>query len=102
MFFKIMFLNFWQVSQEKELALEFPVKMFSCKIGKVFKNTFNRTLPLAGSVVFATKQLNIQCYNNNFELKGKLSGKYCTYHHSTYTRIQSHINDTTCTDPKIF
>ena len=55
--------------------LESPVQIFSCEIGKVFKNTINRTPPVAGSVVFATKQLNIQCYNNNFGLKAKLSRK---------------------------
>ena len=82
-----MFLNFSQVSQEKEPVLESPVQMSSCEIGKVFKNTFNRTPPGAGSVVFATKQLNIQCYNNNFGLKAKFSQKYCTYYHSTYTKI---------------
>ena len=67
--------------------LESPVQMFSCEISKVFKNTINRTPPVAGSVVFATKQLNIQCYNNNFGLKAKLSRKYCNYYHSTYTKI---------------
>ena len=35
--------------------------------GKVFKGTFSyRTSPVDASVVFAAKQLNIQCYNDKF------------------------------------
>ena len=67
--------------------LESPVQIFSCEIGKVLKNIINRKTPVAGSVVFSTKQLNIQCYDNNFGLKAKLSRKYCNYYHSTYTKI---------------
>ena len=34
--------------------------------GEVFKNKFfYKTPPVAACVVFATKQLNIQCYNDN-------------------------------------
>ena len=37
--------------------------------GKVLKNTFFYTTPpVAASVVSAAKQLNIQCYNDNFGL----------------------------------
>ena len=37
--------------------------------GEVFKNKFfYKTPPVATSVVFATKQLNIQCYNDKFRL----------------------------------
>ena len=40
---------------------------------KVFKITlFYRTPPVAASVVFAAKQLNIQCYYNNFGLQLKI------------------------------
>ena len=40
---------------------------FNKVAGEVFKNMlFYRTSPMAASVVFATKQFNIQCYNNNF------------------------------------
>ena len=43
--------------------------MFCCEIGEVFKNIlFHRTPPVACSVVSAAKQLNIQCYNDNFVL----------------------------------
>ena len=72
--------------------LESPVQIFSCEIGKVLKNTINRKPPVAGSVVFSTKQLNIQCYNNNFGLKAKLSRKYCNYYHSTNTKNFSFLS----------
>ena len=37
--------------------------------GEDFKNKFfYKTLPVSTSVAFATKQLNIQCYNDNFRL----------------------------------
>ena len=49
--------------------LESAIQVFSCEIDKVFKNTFfYRTSPVAASVVFAAKQLNIQCYSGNFGL----------------------------------
>ena len=39
--------------------------LFDEAAGKVFKNSFfYRTLPVAVSVVFAAKQLNIQCYSD--------------------------------------
>ena len=60
-----MFLQISQVSQESTV-LE---PLFNEVAGEVFKNTFfYRTLPVAGSVVFAAKPLNIQCYNDNFGL----------------------------------
>ena len=42
---------------------------------------FYRTPPVAASLVFAAKQLNIQCYNDNFglELKIVMAWKYCNY-----------------------
>ena len=50
---------------------------------------FYRTPPLATFGVFATKQLNIQCYNDNFGLyyNQKLSWKYCNYYHPPYIKI---------------
>ena len=55
--------------------------LFNKVAGEVFKNTFfYRTPPVTASVVFATKQLNIQCYNDNL----KLSWKYGNYHHLPY------------------
>ena len=43
--------------------------LFNKIAGGVFKNTFfYRILPVAASVVFAAKQLNIQCYNDHFGL----------------------------------
>ena len=60
-----MFLQISQVSQESTV-LE---PLFNEVAGEVFKNTFfYRTPPVAGSVVFAAKPLNIQCYNDNFGL----------------------------------
>ena len=42
--------------------------------GKVLKNTFFYTTPpVAASVVSAAKQLNIQCYNDNFGLQAKIA-----------------------------
>ena len=42
---------------------------FNKVASEVFKNTFfYRTTPVAASVVFATKQLNIQCYKDHFGL----------------------------------
>ena len=47
--------------------------MFSCEIGEVFESIFfYRTHPVAASVVFAAKQLNIQCYNDKCGLKPKI------------------------------
>ena len=47
--------------------------MFSCDIGEVFKSTFfYSTPPVAASVVFAVKQLSIQCYNDKCGLKPKV------------------------------
>ena len=52
--------------------------LFNKVAGEVFKNTFfYRTPPVTASVVFAAKQLNILCYNDNL----KLSWKYGNYHH---------------------
>ena len=50
---------------------------------------FYRTPPLATFGVFATKQLNIQCHNDNFGLyyNQKLSWKYCNYYHPPYIKI---------------
>ena len=43
--------------------------LFNKVAGEVFKNMFfYRTPPVAASVVFATKQINIQFYNDNFGL----------------------------------
>ena len=55
---------------------------------EVFKNKFfYKTPPVATSVVFATKQLNIQCYNDNLGYNHKLSWKYCNYYHPPYIKI---------------
>ena len=54
--------------------------LFNKVAGKVYKNTFfYRIPPVAVFVVFATKQPNIQCYNDNFGLyyNQRLSWKYC-------------------------
>ena len=46
-----------------------PDSLFNEVAGKVFKNTLSyRTPPVAATVVFARKQLNIQSYNDNFVL----------------------------------
>ena len=65
---------------------------------------FYRTPPLATFGVFATKQLNIQCYNDNFGLyyNQKLSWKYCNYNHPPYIKISisyqkyAHLVQTFC------
>ena len=53
------------------------------------KHVLYRTPPVATFGVFATKQLNIQCYNDNFGLyyNRKLSWKYCNYYHPPYIKI---------------
>ena len=64
--------------------------LFNKVAGKVFKNTFfYSTPPVAAFVVFATKQLNIQCYNDNFGLyyNQRLSWKYRNYYHPSYIKI---------------
>ena len=64
--------------------------LFNKVAAEVFKNMFfYRTPPLATFGVFATKQLNIQCYNDNFGLcyNQKLSWKYCNYYHPPYIKI---------------
>ena len=55
-------------------------------------------------MVFATKQLIIQCYNDNFWFyyNQKLSWKYCNYYHPTYIKIPisyqkyTHLSQTFC------
>ena len=43
--------------------------LFNKVAGEVFKNTFfYRRPPVTALAVFAAKQLNIQCYNDNFGL----------------------------------
>ena len=64
--------------------------MLDKNAGEVIKNTFfYRTPPVAAFVVFATKQLNIQCYNDNFGLyyNQRLSWKYRNYYHPSYIKI---------------
>ena len=64
--------------------------LFNEVADEVFKNMFfYRTPPVAVFVFFATKQLNIQCYNDNFGLyyNQKLSQKYCNYYHPTFIKI---------------
>ena len=58
--------------------------------GEVIKNTlFYRTSPVTAFLGFATKQLNIHCYNDNFGLyyNQKLSLKYCNCYHPPYIKI---------------
>ena len=64
--------------------------LFNKVAGEVIKNTFfYRTHPVAAFVVFATKQLNIQYYNDSSGLhyNQKLSWKYCNYYHPPYIKI---------------
>ena len=64
--------------------------LFNKFAGEVIKNTFFcRTHPVAAFVVFATKQLNIQYYNDSSGLhyNQKLSWKYCNYYHPPYIKI---------------
>ena len=64
--------------------------LFDKVAGEVIKNTlFYRTSPVAAFLVFATKQLNIHCYNDNFGLyyNQKLSLKYFNCYHPPYIKI---------------
>ena len=78
--------------------------LFNKVAGEVYKNTFfYRIPPVAVFVVFATKQPNIQCYNDNFGLyyNQRLSWKYFNQHPpyiktSIYYQKDAHLDQRFC------
>ena len=79
--------------------------LFNKVAGEIIKNIFfYRTYPVAVFVAFAIKQINIQCYNDNFGLyyNQKLSRKYCNYYQPPYIKISpsyqkyAHLVQTFC------
>ena len=101
MFLKIDILgNFARLTRKHLCWSLFLIKLQA----KLLKTFFYRKYPVAVFVAFAIKQINIQCYNDNFGLyyNQKLSRKYCNYYQPPYIKISpsyqkyAHLVQTFC------